>query len=175
MYLILFLCIPLVIALILIKATEKRSKKRYEGFLMAVRDGSEKAVPQTAGFEIVMAQGAKDMISTVAGYERIQTGYASLPSFIVRYRENELYIMAVPCPSLGSMEPDPDFILHITADQLKEVKFGPMGKVAFYFKDSKQFFAMTVMEYAIPLVMQPVERKKFKPYIKEFARRVHGS
>ena len=39
MYLILFLCIPLVIALILIKATEKRSKKRYEGFLMAVRDG----------------------------------------------------------------------------------------------------------------------------------------
>ena len=39
------------------------------------------------------------------------------------------------------MEPDPDFILHITADQLKEVKFGPMGKVAFYFKDSKQFFA----------------------------------
>ena len=57
MYLILFLCIPLVIALILIKATEKRSKKRYEGFLMAVRDGSEKAVPQTAGFEIVMAEG----------------------------------------------------------------------------------------------------------------------
>ena len=60
-----------------------------------------------------------------------------------------------------------------TADQLKEVKFGPMGKVAFYFKDSKQFFAMTVTEYAIPLVMQPVESKKFKPYIKEFARRVH--
>ena len=90
MYLILFLCIPLVIALILIKATEKRSKKRYEGFLMAVRDGSEKAVPQTAGFEIVMAQGAKDMISTVAGYERIQTGYASLPSFIVRYRDGEV-------------------------------------------------------------------------------------
>ena len=55
------------------------------------------------------------------------------------------------------------------------MKFGPMGKVAFYFKDSKQFFAMTVTEYAIPLVMQPVERKKFKPYIKEFARRVHGS
>ena len=88
MYLILFLCIPLVIALVLIKATEKRNKKRYEGFLRAVRDGSEKAAPQTAGFEIVMAQGAKDMISTVAGYERIQTGYASLPSFIVRYREN---------------------------------------------------------------------------------------
>ena len=39
MYLILFLCIPLVIALVLIKATEKRNKKRYEGFLRAVRDG----------------------------------------------------------------------------------------------------------------------------------------
>ena len=93
MYLILFLCVTLAIALVLIKATETKTKRKYEEFLQAVREGSEAAVPETAGFEIVMGQGAKDAISTVKGYDRIQTGYASLPNFIVRYRENEMYIM----------------------------------------------------------------------------------
>lgn len=174
MYLILFLCVPLLIALVLIKATEKKTKRKYEEFLQAVRKGSEAAVLETAGFEIVMAQGAKDAISTVKGYDRIQTGYASLPSFIVRYRENEMYIMAVPYPSKTEMEVDREFILHITTDILKEVKFGAMGKVSFYFKDSNRFFAMTVTEYAIPLVMQPDANKKFKSYIKEFAEKVNG-
>lgn len=169
MYLILFLCVPLGIALILIKGTEKKTKRKYEEFLQAVRKGSE-----TAGFEIVMAQGAKDAISTVKGYDRIQTGYASLPNFIVRYRENEMYIMAVPCPSKTEMEVDREFILHITTDILKEVKLGVMGKVSFYFKDSNRFFTMTVTEYAIPLMMQPEDNKKFKSYIKEFAENVNG-
>ena len=110
MYLILFLCVTLAIALVLIKATEKKTKRKYEEFLQAVREGSEAAVPETVGFEIVMGQGAKDAISTVKGYDRIQTGYASLPNFIVRYRENEMYIMAVPCPSKTEMEVDREFI-----------------------------------------------------------------
>ena len=130
MYLILFLCVTLAIALVLIKATETKTKRKYEEFLQAVREGSEAAVPETAGFEIVMGQGAKDAISTVKGYDRIQTGYASLPNFIVRYRENEMYIMAVPCPSKTEMEVDREFILHITTEMLKEVKLGAMGKVS---------------------------------------------
>ena len=55
-----------------------------------------------------------------------------------------------------------------------EVKLGAMGKVSFYFKDSNRFFTMTVTEYAIPLMMQPEDNKKFKSYIKEFAKRVNG-
>ena len=169
MYLILFLCVTLAIALVLIKATEKKTKRKYEEFLQAVREGSAAAVPETVGFEIVMGQGAKDAISTVKGYDRIQTGYASLPNFIVRYRENEMYIMAVPCPSKTEMEVDREFILHITTEML-----GAMGKVSFYFKDSNRFFTMTVTEYAIPLMMQPEDNKKFKSYIKDFAKRVNG-
>lgn len=87
-----------------------------------------------------MVQGAKDAVSTVKGYDRIQTGYDSLPSFIVCYREDKMYIMAVPCLSTTKMDVDPDFILHITANMLKSVKLGAMGKVTFYFKDSNQFF-----------------------------------
>ncbi|MCB6607150.1 hypothetical protein V3C10_07155 [[Clostridium] symbiosum] len=143
--------------------------------IQSIIEGSESAVPETAGFEIVMAQGAKDAVSTVKGYDRIQSGYSHMPNLIVRYREDEMYIMAVPCPSMTKMEVDPDFILHITASMLKEVKLGAMGKVAFYFKDSSQFFAMTVTDFAIPLATQPVEHKNFKPYIKEFARRVNGN
>ena len=59
MYLILFLCVTLAIALVLIKATETKTKRKYEEFLQAVREGSEAAVPETAGFEIVMGQGQK--------------------------------------------------------------------------------------------------------------------
>ena len=70
-----------------------------------------------------------------------------------------MYIMAVPCPSMTKMEVDPDFILHITAGMLKEVKLGATGKVSFYFKDSNQFFVMTVTDFAIPLAMQPAELK----------------
>ena len=85
-----------------------------------------------------------------------------------------MYIMAVPCPSKTEMEVDREFILHITTEMLKEVKLGAMGKVSFYFKDSNRFFTMTATEYAIPLMMQPEDNKKFKSYIKEFAKRVNG-
>ena len=172
MYLILFLCVPLGIALILIKGTEKKTKRKYEEFLQAVRKGSETAVPETAGFESVIAQGAKDIVSSFKGYGRIQTGYDSLPIFIVRYRENEMYIMTVPYPSSTEMEVDQDFILHITTDILQKVELGAMGKVSFYFKGSNRIFAMTVTEYAIPLMMQAADSEKFKSYIKAFAERV---
>lgn len=83
--------------------------------------------------------------------------------------------MAVPRPSGTLMEADRAFILHITPDILNEVRLGAMGRVAFYFKDSNRYFAMTVTEYAIPLEMQPVENRKFKLFIKDFAKRVNGS
>lgn len=172
--LVLFFAGTALLALLLIKLTSKGKQEKYGKFLQAVKEGAVKAVPETAGFSYVMAQGAKDAISTVKGYDRIQTGYASLPSFTVCYQGDELYIMAIPCPSVKAMEPDPEFILHITRDMLSQVKFGPMGKIAFYFKDSKEFFAMTVTDYAIPLVMQPEERRKFKPFIREFAARVNA-
>lgn len=173
MNLILFLSVPLAAALVIIKATEKKNKKKYAAFLQAVREGSEAAVPEAAGFEIVMAKGVKDAASMAMGYNRIQDGYESLPSLIVRYRENEMYIMAVPYPSETDMEVDRDFILHITTDNLDSVKFGAMGKVSFFFKGNIHFFAMTVTEYAIPLLMQAEDSKKFKSYINEFAKRIN--
>lgn len=175
MYLILFFCIPLILALVLIKLTDKKTQRKHAMLIQSIIEGSESAVPETAGFEIVMAQGAKDAVSTVKGYDRIQSGYSHMPNLIVRYREDEMYIMAVPCPSMTKMEVDPDFILHITASMLKEVKLGALGKVAFYFKDSSQFFVMTVTDFAIPLATQPAEHKNFKPYIKEFAKKVNGN
>ena len=95
-----------------------------------------------------------------------------MPIFIVRYRENEMYIMTVPYPSSTEMEVDQDFILHITTDILQKVELGAMGKVSFYFKGSNRIFAMTVTEYAIPLMMQAADSEKFKSYIKAFAERV---
>lgn len=174
MYLILFFGVTILFALLLVKVTSKRKNEKYGVFLKSAEEGALHAVPETEGFDMVMAQGAKDAISTVKGYDRIQTGYASLPIFIVRYRGDEMYIMAVPYPSIKSMEVDPDFILHITKEMLQEVKFGTMGKVSFFFKDSGRFFSMTVTDFAIPLVMQEAEKKKFKPYIAEFAKRVNG-
>lgn len=108
MYLILFFCVPLLLALVLIKLTEKKTQRKHARLLQSIIEGSESAVPETAGM-------------------------------------------------------------------LKTVKFGSMGKVAFYFKDSSLFFAMTVTDFAIPLATQPAEHKNFKPYIKEFARRVNGN
>ena len=155
MYLIVFLSVPLVSVLICIKLIEKKAEKKHEAFLQVVREGAETAVPETAGFD-----------------GRIQTGYDSLPIFIVRYRENEMYIMTVPYPSSTEMEVDQDFILHITTDILQKVELGAMGKVSFYFKGSNRIFAMTVTEYAIPLMMQAADSEKFKSYIKAFAERV---
>ncbi|WP_294143446.1 hypothetical protein [uncultured Clostridium sp.] len=175
MYLILFFCVPLILALVLIKVTEKKTQRKHAMLLQSIIEGSESAVPETTGFEIVMAQGSKDAVSTMKGYDRSSTGYFHMLNLIVRYREGEMYIMAVPCPSMTKMEVDPDFILHVTASMLKEVKFGAMGKVAFYFKDGSQFFAMTVTDFAIPLAMQPAGHKNFKPYIKEFAGKVNGN
>ena len=172
MYLIVFLSVPLVSVLICIKLIEKKAEKKHEAFLQVVREGAETAVPETAGFESVIAQGAKDIVSSFKGYGRIQTGYDSLPIFIVRYRENEMYIMTVPYPSSTEMEVDQDFILHITTDILQKVELGAMGKVSFYFKGSNRIFAMTVTEYAIPLMMQAADSEKFKSCIKAFAERV---
>ena len=42
-----------------------------------------------------MAQGAKDAVATVKDYDRIQSGYSHMPNLIVRYREDQMYIMAL--------------------------------------------------------------------------------
>ncbi|MFR6328268.1 MAG: hypothetical protein ACLUOI_05200, partial [Eisenbergiella sp.] len=143
---------------ICIKLIEKRLRKKHDVFTGS-EEGAETAVRNCRSKSLL--HKAKDIVSSFKGYGRIQTGYDSLPIFIVRYRENEMYIMTVPYPSSTEMEVDQDFILHITTDILQKVELGAMGKVSFYFKGSNRIFAMTVTEYAIPLMMQAADSEKF--------------
>lgn len=180
MYLALFLGIPFLTALLIIKLAENRKRQKYDEFVKTVKAGAAKAVPGTLAFETVIAQMVDDDIHMAEGKseaagrsvaggdtpsaDKDAAANPLLAKYIVCYGERGMYIMKVPCPSRESMEVDPDSIIHISADMLQEVKFGPMGKVTFCFKDDGPHFAMAVTEYAVPLVMQPDASKNFKLY-----------
>lgn len=174
MYLIIFLGIPLLIALVLIKLAMNRKENKYDKFLAAMKAGAMEAAPETAGFNVAMARGAKDTVSTVEGYSSLVEGGNTIPGFIVSYRGDEMYILSIGSAAPDSVKVNPGFILHITCDRLEEVTFGPMGKTTFCFKDSGRIFSMTVTEYALPMVLQEMANQEFKDYIREFAKRVNG-
>lgn len=157
------------------KIREKNAGKRLseqEEFFSMIRSNVNRLIPATVGFDIVVALGVNDNIAALKGYKKIQTGYSSLPTYIVCYRDDEIFITSVEHPSKKSMDPDADFIVHFTADDVAKVDFGMMGKVALYFKESKNFIVMNVTELAISGMEQKEQCQKFKDYIKAFAAKV---
>lgn len=174
MYLILFLAVPLLIALVSIKLSMNRKENRCDKLMAAMKAGAREAAPETEGFNVVMARGAKDTLSTVEGYDRLAAGGDSTPCLIVSYQGDELYVMAIAVAAIDAVKVNPEFLLHITREQLQEVTFGPMGKTTFRFRDSGRSFSMTVTEYALPMVHQEMASREFKDYIREFAGRVNG-
>ena len=67
MYLIVFLSVPLVSVLICIKLIEKRLKKKHGGVFRGSEGRRGNRSSETAGFEIVIAQRAKDIVSSFKG------------------------------------------------------------------------------------------------------------
>lgn len=157
------------------KIREKNAGKilsEQEEFFSMIRSNVNGLIPATEGFDIVVAVGVNDNIASLKGYKKIQTGYGSLPTYIVCYRNDEVYITSVEHPSKKSMTPDANFIVHFTVDDVEKVNFGMMGKVELFFKESKNFIVMNVTDLAIAGMEQKEQCQKFKDYMKTFAAKV---
>lgn len=154
---------------ILIVRYKRKVERTSDPFPQVIQDAAVAAVPETEDFEKVVAAGIKDAVMTMKGYERIQSGYDSLPNYIICYRGDEMYIMAAKYSSRKRIDVDPDVILHFTKDQIQRIKLG-MGKVDIIFKD-KHFFVVSVGPQII--APQTEQYEAFMKYIKNLAAEVN--
>ncbi len=162
----------MVLLIVLITQYKKRVERTSDPFPQVVRDAAVKAVPESSEFDMIVVSGVKDAITSAKGYERIQSGYDSLPNYIFCYRGDEIYIMGAKYSSRKSIDVDTDLILHFTKGQLQSVKIGTAGKILLFFKDSKRFFAMAAGKVVI--APQQEEYDSFMCYIKDLAAEVNG-
>lgn len=170
-----FVSIVVVIMVILIVAIvryKNHVERTSDPFPQVMRDAAVKAVPESSEFDMIVVSGVKDAVTTAKGYERIQSGYDSLPNYIFCYRGNEIYIMTASYSSRKRIDVDTEGILHFTKDQLQAVKIGTTGKVLLFFKDSKRFFSMAVGKVVI--APQQEEYDHFMCYIRALAAEVNG-
>ena len=140
-----------VLATILIVRYKRKVERTSDPFPQVIQDAAVAAVPETEG------------------YERIQSGYDSLPNYIICYRGDEMYIMAAKYSSRKRIDVDKDVILHFTKDQVQRIKLG-LGKVDIIFKD-KQFFVAGVGPQVI--APQTEQYEAFMKYIKNLAAEVN--
>ena len=168
MPLLLFICIIVLVALLVVKSKQASQKKnaakikaKEESFWDMVRKNVTGIIPETAGLDFVLAAGTKDVKASLNGYRRLQTGYDELPVYIIAYGGDEMYLTSVKCPSARFMNPDASFILHMTT-----------RKAAIYLKN-KQFIAMSVESRIISGIEQPEESRKFHEYLKAFIEKVN--
>ena len=118
---------------------------------------------------VILVAGIKDTVQAMKGYERIQSGYDSLPNYIVCYRGDELYIMTAMYSNRKKIEVDTNKILHFKKEQIQEIKAGK-SRVLIFFKESRRFFAMGVS----PVLVAPQTEayENFMEYIKKLASEV---
>lgn len=160
--------IIMVLAIVLISRYKWKVERTSAPFPQVIQDAAVAAAPETEDFEKVLVAGIKDAVMTMKGYERIQSGYDSLPNYIVCYRGHEMYILTAKYSSRKSIEVDQDRILHFTEDQIQEIKVG-MGKVVIVFKN-KLFFVMAVS--SVLIAPQTEQYEAFMKYIKNLAEEV---
>ena len=178
MPLLLFICIIVLVALLVVKSKQASQKKNAdkikateEVFWDMVRKNVADIIPETASLNFVLAAGTKDVKASLNGYKRLQTGYDDLPVYIIAYGNDVMYLTSVKCPSAKFMNPDASFILHVTPQNVEKIDAGNR-KVAIYLKD-KQFIAMSVESRIISGIEQPEENRKFHEYLKTFISKVN--
>jgi len=71
---------------IVIVCYKKHVEKTALPFPFVIQEAAVSAVPESADFEKILVAGIKDTVQAMKGYERIQSGYDSLPNYIVCYR-----------------------------------------------------------------------------------------
>lgn len=158
----------MVLVIVLILRYKRNVERTSAPFPQVIQDAAVAAVPETEDFEKFLVRGIKDAVQTLKGYERIQSGYDSLPNYIFCYRGDEMYILTAKYSSRKSIEVDTERILHFTKEQIKEIKVG-MGKVDIIYKN-KRFFVMAVSPTLI--APQKEQYEAFMKYIKNLAAEV---
>ena len=178
MPLLLFICIIVLVALLVVKSKQASQKKnaakikaKEESFWDMIRKNVTAIILETAGLDFVLAAGTKDVKASLNGYRRLQTGYDELPVYIIAYGGDEMYLTSVKCPSARFMNPDASFILHMTTQNVEKIDAGNR-KAAIYLKN-KQFIAMSVESRIISGIEQPEESRKFHEYLKAFIEKVN--
>lgn len=159
----------MILMIVIIVRYKNKVERTSNPFPQVIQDAAVKAVPETENFEKLLVRGIKDGIQTAKGYERIQSGYDSLPNYIVCYRGDEMYIMGAEYSSRREIRVDPGLILHFTKDRIQEIK-ASSGKVLLFFKDEKLFFAMGVSKVLI--APQTEQYDAFMEYIRSLAEAV---
>ena len=149
----------MVLVIVLILYHKRQVERTSAPFPQVIQDAAVMAVPET---------GIKDAGQSLKGYERIQSGYDSLPNYIICYRGNEMYILTAKYSSRRRIDVDTERILHFTKEQIKEIKIG-MGKVDIIFKN-KMFFVAAVSPNLI--APQTEQYGGFMKYIKNLAAEV---
>ncbi|WP_320934027.1 hypothetical protein [Hungatella effluvii] len=154
---------------IVIVCYKKHVEKTALPFPLVIQEAAVSAVPESADFEKILVAGIKDTVQAMKGYERIQSGYDSLPNYIVCYRGDELYIMTAMYSNRKKIEVDTNKILHFKKEQIQEIKAGK-SRVLIFFKESRRFFAMGVS----PVLVAPQTEayENFMEYIKKLASEV---
>lgn len=162
----------MVLLIVVILRHKKKVEMSSAPFPQVIQKAAAEAVPETADFEKILVAGVKDTVQALKGYERIQSGYDSLPNYIVCYKGDEIYIMTAWYSGRKEIKVDMKKIMHITKEQIQEIKVGG-GKVLIFFKESKMFFAMGVMKVLI--APQTEAYDSFMDYINRMAAEVnHG-
>lgn len=179
MGLILLLGIAFLVAFLIVGIKQWAAKKnkgkfleKQKAFWEMVQQNMAGLIPETKGFDFVLGMGSKDLSASLKGYQRLQTGYDDMPVYIVAFKGNEMYITSVRCPTMKSMTPDPDFILHATLQNIEKVERGKLGKVVLYFRDRKQFISMSVEQRAISGLLQTEECQRFHQFLDGFSQKI---
>ena len=158
----------MVLVIVLILYHKRQVERTSAPFPQVIQDAAVMAVPETEDFDKFLVRGIKDAGQSLKGYERIQSGYDSLPNYIICYRGNEMYILTAKYSSRRRIDVDTERILHFTKEQIKEIKIG-MGKVDIIFKN-KMFFVAAVSPNLI--APQTEQYGGFMKYIKNLAAEV---
>ena len=159
----------MVLVIVLILYHKRQVERTSAPFPQVIQDAAVMAVPETEDFDKFLVRGIKDAGQSLKGYERIQSGYDSLPNYIICYRGNEMYILTAKYSSRRRIDVDTERILHFTKEQIKEIKIG-MGKVDIIFKN-KMFFVAAVSPNLI--APQTEQYGGFMKYIKNLAAEVN--
>ncbi len=83
----------MVLVIVLILYHKRQVERTSAPFPQVIQDAAVMAVPETEDFDKFLVRGIKDAGQSLKGYERIQSGYDSLPNYIICYRGNEMYIL----------------------------------------------------------------------------------
>lgn len=184
--------VMVVLMLLVKKKLDGKRAKKKPALLDAMRKAVGEAVPQAAGYPVVMAQAEKDTMSLLkeAGGDfakqfavaavgaalgvraNLRTYGSRPPKFVLAYRGDEIYAVCVGNPSFDTIQADPECILHLTRQTVEKVKLKSSGRTTFYLQGGTQFIVSLPMAAASE-IEQKEEVSNFKEFLSGFAQVVN--